>query len=117
LPHNAISDYIGWCKYWFALIKGAHGYNRNKAKTLMLRLLYLGDYYESDKVPFVVKYAKELSSIANQLWKDADKETKKLVKEELKRKKKNNIKLKDSKATLMSWHIQNIECGILLKNS
>jgi len=30
----------------------------------MLRLLYLGDYYELDKVPFVVKYAKELSGIA-----------------------------------------------------
>jgi len=81
----------------------------------MLRLLYLGNYYELNKVPFIVRYAKELSGIAKQLWKDADKETKKLVKEEAKRKKKNDIKLKDSKATLMSWRIQSIECSILLK--
>jgi len=36
-------------------------------------------------------------------------------KEDVKRKKKKDIKLKDSKATLMSWRIQSIECGILLK--
>jgi len=47
LPHNAISDYINKCEYWFALIKGAHGYDRDQAKKLMLRLLYLGNYYES----------------------------------------------------------------------
>jgi len=41
LPHKSISDYIDQRKYWFALIKGAHGYDRNQAKTLMLRLLYL----------------------------------------------------------------------------
>jgi len=81
----------------------------------MLRLLYLGDYYEQNKIPFVVKYAKELTGIAKQLWKDADKKTKKLVKDEVKKKKKNDIKLKDSKATLMSWHIQSIECSILIK--
>jgi len=72
LPHNAISDYIDRREYWFTLIKGAHGYDRNQDKTLMLRLLYLGDYYEQNKIPFVVKYAKELSGIAKQLWKDAD---------------------------------------------
>jgi len=115
LPHHSISDYINRRKYWIMIIKGAHGYDRNQAKKLVLRLLYLGDYYESNKVPFVVKYAKELSGIANQLWKDADNKTKKLVKEEVKKKKKKDIKLKDSKATLMSWHIQSIECGILLK--
>jgi len=32
-----------------------------------------------------------------------------LVKEDVKRKKKKDIKLKDSKATLMSWRIQTIE--------
>jgi len=81
----------------------------------MLRLLYLGNYYEENKIPFVVKYAKELTGIAIQLWKDADKKTKKLVKDEVKKKKKDDIKLKDSKATLMSWRIQDIECSILLK--
>jgi len=115
LPHCSISDYIDKHKYWLVMIKGAHGYDRNQAKTLMLRLLYLGDYYESNKVLFIVKYAKELSGIANQLWKDGDDKTKKLVKEEVKKKKKKDIKLKDSKATLMSWCIQSIECGILLK--
>jgi len=39
----------------------------------------------------------------------------KLVKEDVKRKKKKGIKLTDSKATLMSWCIQTIECSILLK--
>jgi len=95
-----------------------HGYDEGKAKTLMLRLLYLGEYYESNKIMDIVKYAKELSGIADQLWKDADDKTKKLVKEDVKRKKKKDIKLKDSKATLMSlmsWRIQSIECGILLK--
>jgi len=115
LPHKAISDYIDRRECWFESIKGAHGYDRNKAKTLMLRLLYLGNYYEQNKIPFVVKYAKELTGIAKQLWKDADKKTKKLVKDEVKKKKKNDIKLKDSKATLMSWRIQSIECSILLK--
>jgi len=67
LPHNAILDYINWREHWFASIKEAHGYNQNRAKTLMLRLLYLGDYYELNKVPFVVRYAKELSGIAKQL--------------------------------------------------
>jgi len=38
-----------------------------------------------------------------------------LVKDEVKKKKKDDIKLKNSKSTLMSWHIQSIECGILLK--
>jgi len=78
-------------------------YDRNQAKQLMLRLIYLGDYYELNKLPCVVKYAKELSGIANQLWKDADDKTKKFVKEENKGKKKKDINLKDSKATLMSW--------------
>jgi len=64
LPHDAISDYINRCKHWFETIKNVHGYDRNKAKTLMLRLLYLGDYYEENKIPFVVKYAKELTGIA-----------------------------------------------------
>jgi len=77
LLHNAISDYINRRKYWLTLIKGAHNYDRNQAKKLMLRLIYLGDYYKLNKVLCVVKYAKELSGIANQLWKDADKETKK----------------------------------------
>jgi len=115
LPHKYISDYIKRHKHWFEIIKSVHGYDRNWAKTLMLRLLYLGDYYEENKIPFVVKYAKELTGIAIQLWKDADKKTKKLVKDEVKKKKKDDIKLKDSKSTLMSWCIQSIECGILLK--
>jgi len=67
----------------------------------MLRLLYLGNYYELNKVPFVVKYAKELLGIANQLWKNADEETKKLIKEEVKKKNKKDIKLKDSKARVV----------------
>jgi len=81
----------------------------------MLRLIYLGNYYELNKLRCVVKYAKELSGIANQLWKDADDKTKKFIKEENKGKKKKDINLKDSKATLMSWCLQSIECGILLK--
>jgi len=93
LPHDAISDYINRREHWFAVIKGAHGYDRNQAKTLMLRLLYLGDYYEQNKIPFVVKYAKELTGIAIQLWKDADEKTKKLVKDEVKKKKKDDVKL------------------------
>jgi len=97
------------------MIKGAHGYDRNQAKTLMLRLLYLGKYYEDNKIPFIVKYAKELTAIAIQLWKDADDETKKLVKNEVKKKKKGDANLKDSKVTLMSWRIQDIEHNILLK--
>jgi len=42
----------------------------------MLRLLYLGEYHEQNKIPFIVKYAKELTGIAIQLWKDADEKTK-----------------------------------------
>jgi len=113
LPHDAILSYINKCEYWFTLIKGAHNYDRNQAKTLMLRLLYLGNYYEENKIPFVVKYAKELTGMAIQLWKDE--KTKKLVKDEVKKKKKGDVKLKDLKATLMSWCILSIECGIFLK--
>jgi len=115
LPHKYISDYINRRKHWFEIIKSVHGYDCNQAKTLMLRLLYLGEYYQENKIPFVVKYAKELTGIAIQLWKDVDEKTKKLVKDEVKKKGKGDIKLKDSKATLMSWCIQDIECGILLK--
>jgi len=111
LLHGSISDYIDRHSVWFTLIKGAHGYDEGAAKTLMLRLLYLGDYFESNKVLHIVKYAKELSGIANQLWKDADDKTKKLAKKEVKRKKKKDIKLKDSKATLMSWRIQSIDAA------
>jgi len=115
LPCASNSDYIKRREYWIVLIKGVHGYDCEKTKTLMLRLLYLGNYYKSNKIPDIVEYAKELSGIANRLWKDADDKTKKLVKEDVKRKKKKDIKLKDSKATLMSWHIQSIECSILVK--
>jgi len=115
LPHRNISDYINRPEYWLVIIKGKHGYDRNQAKTLMLRLLYLGDYYEQDKIKFVVNYANELTAIATRLWKDADDETKKLVKNEVKKKKKGKANLKDSKATLMSWRIQDIERNILLK--
>jgi len=87
LLHSYISDYIKKHADWFLSIKSAHGYDEGMAKTLMLRLLYLGDYYESKKIPDIVKYAKELSGIANQLWKDADDKTKKLVIEHVKRKK------------------------------
>jgi len=113
LPHKAISDYIQHHEQWLDLIKEAHNYDRNQAKQLMLRLIYLGKYYESNKIPKVKKYAKELLGVANQLWKDADEETKKFIKEENKKKKK--INLKDLKATLMSWRLQSVECGILLK--
>jgi len=113
--NDAISDYINRREHWFETIKSVHGYDHNKAKTLMLRLLYLGDYYEENKIPFVVKYAKELTGIAIRLWKDVDEETKEFVKSEVKKKKKDDYKLKDSKATLMSWRIQDIECSILLK--
>jgi hypothetical protein len=47
LPHGSIPDYIRRREYWFVMTKGAHGYDCNQAKTLMLRLLYLGEYYES----------------------------------------------------------------------
>jgi len=49
LPHSYISDYIKDCAVWFLSIKSAHGYDEGKAKTLMLRLLYLGNYYESNE--------------------------------------------------------------------
>jgi len=45
----SISDYIINCKTWFNEINKVHGYDCNKAKTLMLRLLYLGSYYEAKK--------------------------------------------------------------------
>jgi len=114
LPCASISDYIINHKTWFKEINEVHGYDCNKAKTLMLRFLYLGDYYEVKKIKHVEKYAKELLDIAKRLWNDANDKTIKLVKKEVKRKNKNNIE-KNSKATLMSWHIQSIECGILLK--
>jgi len=115
LPHDNISNYIERHDFWLVAINRVHGYDCNKAKALMLRLLYLGNYYELKKFRAEEKYSKELSDIADQLWEDADEKTKKLVKEDVKRKKKKDIKLKDSKATLMSWCIQTIECGILLK--
>jgi len=118
LQHSSISDYINRRKYWLTLIKGAHGYNRDQAKKLLLRLIYLGDYHELNKIPCVVKYAKELSGIANQLWKDADEETKKFVKEEnkeKKKKKKEDIKLKDSKASMVpKFLIGGIKNGIFM---
>jgi len=46
LPHRSISDYINRCKYWITIIKGAHGYDCDQAKQLMLRLIYLGNYHE-----------------------------------------------------------------------
>jgi len=71
----------------------------------MLRLLYLGNYHEVKKITHVKKYVDKLSDIAKRLWNDANDKTKDLVKKEVKRKKKNDIKLKDFKATLMSWCI------------
>lgn len=71
---------------WLSELMEHHEIDRNKAKTLMLRLCYLGNYIiddeePADKIDKVVKFSEELKRIAKEVCK-IEKEVTKVVKKD-----------------------------------
>ena len=110
MPCSELSKYVNKRDEYINAIKQKYNIGRDKAKTLIIRLLYLGSYDKwltennfTEKIDFLEKFSNEMNKISK-VVSENNPELCKYLK---------TVKDKAKKSSIITYYLQTIECNIL----